>query len=74
MLIDPASGRPALAGQPGALRVWAYRDRPVYTYAGDRSPGDVNGDSHGEFRAERNGYKAFWLRDDFFSRDQPGPG
>jgi hypothetical protein len=34
----------------------------------------VNGDSHGEFRAERNGYKAFWLRDDFFSRDQPGPG
>jgi predicted lipoprotein with Yx(FWY)xxD motif len=74
MLIDPASGRPALAGQPGALRVWAYRDRPVYTYAGDHSPGDVNGDSHGEFRAERNGYKAFWLRDDFFSRDQPGPG
>jgi predicted lipoprotein with Yx(FWY)xxD motif len=74
MLIDPATGRQAPEGQPGALRVWAYRDRPVYTYAGDRAPGEVNGDSHGEFRAERNGYRAFWLRDDFFNRDQPGPG
>jgi predicted lipoprotein with Yx(FWY)xxD motif len=74
VLIDPLSGRVATPGQAGALRVWAYRDRPIYTYAGDRVAGDVNADSHGEFRAERNGYRAFWLRDDYFHRDQPGPG
>lgn len=74
MLIDPTTGRRAPASQAGVLRVWAYRDRPVYTYAGDRRPGDVNADAHGEFRGERNGFRAFWLRDDFFSGDQPGPG
>ena len=72
--IDPTTGHKAPPGVPGALRVWAFRDRPVYTYAGDRQPGDVNADSHGEFRAERNGFRAIWLRDDFFERDQPGPG
>ena len=72
--IDPLTGRRARPTDPNALRVWAFRGRPVYTYAGDRQPGDVNADSHGEFRAERNGYRAFWLRDDFFDRDQPGPG
>jgi predicted lipoprotein with Yx(FWY)xxD motif len=72
--IEPLTGRRARPTDPNALRVWAFRDRPVYTYAGDRQPGDVNADSHGEFRAERNGYRAFWLRDDFFDRDQPGPG
>ena len=64
--IDPQTGRFGRAGQPGCLHVWAYRDRPVYTYSGDRQPGDVNADSHGEFRGERNGFKAFWLRDDYF--------
>ena len=72
--IDPLTGRPAAPGEAGALRVWAFRERPVYTYAGDRQPGDVNADSHGEFRGERNGYRAIWLRDDFFNRNQPGPG
>ena len=66
--IDPETGRFAEPGQKGAVHVWAYRDRPVYTYAGDRQPGDVNGDSHGEFRGERNGYNAFWIRDDYFGR------
>ena len=42
-----------------------FRDRPVYTYAGDREPGDANGDAYGEFNGYRNGFKAFWLRDDF---------
>jgi predicted lipoprotein with Yx(FWY)xxD motif len=67
MRIDPKTGRAAAAGQPGALRVWAYRERPVYTYAGDRQPGDINGDSAGEWRGYRNGFKAFWLRDDYYS-------
>jgi predicted lipoprotein with Yx(FWY)xxD motif len=68
--IDPHSGHFATAEQPGALRVWAYRDRPVYTYAGDRAPGDFFADGIGEFRGQRQGFKAIWLRDDFNRRDQ----
>ena len=68
--IDPHTGRFAAPGQRNALRVWAYRDRPVYTYAGDRRPGDFYADGMGEFRGEREGYRAFWLRDDFNQRDQ----
>ena len=60
--IDPATGRRAAAGQVGALRVWAYRDRPVYTFAGDRQPGDTNGDAIGEYEGRRNGFVAFRYR------------
>lgn len=74
MIIDPQTGRRVDAQHPGALRVWAYRDRPIYTYAGDRRPGDTFANGHGEFRGQRNGFRAFWLRDDFFNQDQPGPG
>ena len=35
--IDPQTGRFAEPGR-GAVHVWAYRDRPVYTYSGDRHP------------------------------------
>lgn len=63
--IDPATGRLANEDQSNALRVWAYRDRPVYTFAGDRLPGDVNGGGTGEWRGKRNGLLAFWLRDDY---------
>jgi predicted lipoprotein with Yx(FWY)xxD motif len=63
--IDPTTGHPAAADSEGALRVWAYRDRPVYTFARDLRPGDVNGGGTGEWRGKRNGLKAFWLRDDF---------
>jgi predicted lipoprotein with Yx(FWY)xxD motif len=66
--IDPKSGRFANPGQTGALRVWTYRDRPVYTYAGDTRPGDINADGLGEFRAQREGFKAYWIRDDFIGR------
>ena len=55
----------AAAGAPGALHVWAFRDRPVYLFAGDQVSGDVEGDAWGEFNGHRNGFKAFWLRDDF---------
>jgi predicted lipoprotein with Yx(FWY)xxD motif len=64
--IDPMTGRRAQPGQPDALSVWAFRDRPVYTYAGDAQPGDVTADGFGEFRAQRQGYKAYWIRDDYF--------
>lgn len=69
MEIDPKSGHRAAKGQSGALKVWAYRDRPLYTYAGDEVAGDIHADSHGEFKGEREGFKAFWLRDDFFGAD-----
>jgi len=63
--IDPHTGHLAAAEQTDALSVWAYRDRPVYTYSGDHKPGDVDGAGTGEWRAQRNGLKAFWLRDDY---------
>ena len=63
--IDPATGRLAGPDQAG-LRVWTYRERPVYTFAGDARPGEVNADGLGEFQADREGFRAFWWRDDFF--------
>ncbi|MGJ8687956.1 MAG: COG4315 family predicted lipoprotein [Gammaproteobacteria bacterium] len=65
MTINPNTGRHAESGEEGALNVWAYRQRPVYTYGGDHEPGVTNGDSFGEFLGRRNGYKAFVLRDVF---------
>jgi predicted lipoprotein with Yx(FWY)xxD motif len=65
MAIDPNTGHRAAPNQSDALYVWAYRERPVYTFANDRRPGDANGDAFGEFNGYRNGFKAFWLRDDF---------
>ena len=65
MDIDPRTGHLAKPGEEGALHVWAYRDRPVYLFGGDQAPGDVEGDAWGEFNGHRNGFKAFWLRDDF---------
>ncbi len=52
-------------GDAGATQVWAYRGRPVYTYGEDMKPGDANGDNYGEFNGQRNGFKAFWVRDDY---------
>ena len=62
--VNKLTGRFANAEDPDALRVWAYRDRPVYTYGLDEVPGDVHGDGTGEWRGQRNGLKALWLRDD----------
>ena len=66
--IDPKTGRLTAPRAPGSLHVWAYRDRPVYTYAGDDRPGDINADGIGEFRGEREGFHAYWVRDDFNKR------
>jgi predicted lipoprotein with Yx(FWY)xxD motif len=65
MDIDPHTGKKVAPSAAGALHVWAYRDRPVYYCARDKKPGDIECDSWGEFNGARNGYKAFWLRDDF---------
>jgi len=65
MRVDPETGHRAAPEQAGAIRVWAYRDRPVYTYGLDKQPGDVIGAGTGEWRGQRNGLKAFWLRDDY---------
>ncbi len=61
--VDPNTGRRAQPNQPGALNVWAYRDRPVYTYALDKAPGDFYGNNTGEWHGRWNGYQAFWVRD-----------
>ena len=75
MVIDPNTGRraedssgesaAANADGEGALHVWAYNQRPVYTYAGDIEPGETKGDGFGEYLGRRNGYRAFVLRDVF---------
>ncbi len=61
--VDPATGHEAQPNQPGALYVWAYRDRPVYTYALDEEPGDFFGNNAGEWHGRWNGYQAFWIRE-----------
>jgi predicted lipoprotein with Yx(FWY)xxD motif len=65
--IDPNTGHFANAEQADAVSVWAYRDRPVYTFGGDLEPGDVNGAGTGEWRGQRNGLQAFWVRDDYMN-------
>lgn len=68
--LDPGTGARAAPDQAGALNVWAYRGRPVYYCARDKNPGDIECDTWGEFYGWRNGYKAFWLRDDFGDNDE----
>jgi predicted lipoprotein with Yx(FWY)xxD motif len=62
MEIEPVSGRRAAVGEAGAMRVWAYRGRPIYTYAGDQAPGDIKGDMVGEIFGQRNGFTAMLAR------------
>lgn len=62
MEIDPKTGHRAKPGQAAALRVWAYRDRPVYTFIRDERPGTARAQAWGEFNGARNGFFAFWLR------------
>src|SRR5262249_21780055 len=65
MYVNPKTGRAAKEGDEGALRVWAFRNKPIYTYAGDRKVGDIEADAWGQDHGRRNGYTAFWFRDDF---------
>lgn len=66
LAINPKTGRHAVAGEAGAINVWAFRGRPVFTFEGDKAPGDINGNRTGEFNGRRNGFHAFLMRDDFF--------
>lgn len=68
MYLDAKTGREAAATDAGALHVWTYRDRPIYTYAGDEFVGDTDGDSRGEFQGRRQGFNAMFVRDDYFGK------
>jgi predicted lipoprotein with Yx(FWY)xxD motif len=68
MYLDAKSGREVAATDKDALHVWTYRDRPVYTYAGDEFVGDTDGDSRGEFQGRRQGFNAIFVRDDYFGK------
>ena len=65
MLINPMTGRVAPEGQKGAMYVWAFRGRPVYTFAGDREPGDMFAAGWGEIQGSRNGFTALVMQDYF---------
>jgi predicted lipoprotein with Yx(FWY)xxD motif len=65
MDVNPRTGKAAATGEAGALHVWTYRDRPIFRCGRDKKPGDIECDTWGEFGGARNGYKAFWIRDDF---------
>jgi len=66
LTIDPKTGHYAEPGQAGAIRVWAYRDRPLFNFYGDKKPTDMYGNTWGEFNGKRNGFRVFFVRDDFF--------
>ena len=67
--IDPKTGRYVAAGTPGSLHIWAYRARPIYTFAGDKEPGDIVADVWGSAFGNRNGFSAFWVRDIFIGNN-----
>ena len=64
--VNPMTGRHAAADETGAINVWAFRGRPVFTFEGDKEPGEINGNRTGEFNGKRNGFRTFLVRDDFF--------
>lgn len=67
--IDPKTGRYVAPDTPGSLHIWTFRGRPIYTFAGDKEPGDIEADSWGQDHGQGNGFTAFWVRDDFDTLD-----
>lgn len=63
--INTETGQYVDEGTPGSLRIWTYRDRPVYYFFKDKIPGDTYGDSWGENNGWINGYHAFFTREEF---------
>lgn len=63
--INTDSGQYVDEGAPGAVRIWTYRDRPVYYFFRDKAPGDTYGDSWGENNGWINGFHAFFTREEF---------
>ncbi len=70
MYINPRTGKVAADGDSNAQLVWAYRERPVYTFAGDKKSADILAHAWGEFNGLRNGYMAITYRDIFSRRDE----
>ncbi len=60
--IDPKTGRYA-TNPDTSLRVWAYRGRPLYTFARDSKVGDIGADAWGVAFGHQNGFQAIWVRD-----------
>lgn len=67
--VNPRTGRQAEPTSPDALRVWAFRNKPIYTFSGDTYVGSIEADAWGQDHGRRNGYTAFWVRDDFKDLD-----
>ena len=63
--IDPMTGRYVDAGTAGSVHIWTFRDRPLYTYWHDASAGEVRANAFGEGNGWRNGFHAFWVREEF---------
>ncbi len=68
LVLDPKTGDYAQPDQPGAIKVWAYRGRPIYTYAGDTQPGDYAGHRLGEWQGRRNGFRMFMIHSEIYGR------
>ena len=47
------------------IKQWTYKGKGLYTYAGDKAPGDMEGNATGEWQGRRNGFRAFYIRDEF---------
>jgi predicted lipoprotein with Yx(FWY)xxD motif len=47
--LDPTGERQFAAPDSKGIRVWAYRGRPLYTFARDREPGDMDGNNYMAF-------------------------
>ncbi len=45
--IDPRNPVRVLKNDTEGVRVWAYQGRPLYTYPGDKAPGDYYGHGYG---------------------------
>ena len=47
---------------------WAYKGYALYTYSGDKEPGDIEGNGMGEWQGKRNGFRAFYTKEVFGRR------
>jgi predicted lipoprotein with Yx(FWY)xxD motif len=79
MYIDPKTGKPTKAEAPGALNVWTFRERPLFTFAGykgygDHKPTEIKANGWGEGNAGHNGYMAVIYRDISDGRDGAAGG
>lgn len=73
MYVNPKTGRRANAGDAGAVNVWTFRSRPMYTFAGrdvkhgDAKTDDANGNGWGEYSGRRTGFLAMVYMNPFMA-------